>query len=55
MAQRAIPHIAREAIRAVVNLVDANVERRVRLEEERRMAGKATAPVRATMQNLTEA
>src|SRR5262245_7690143 len=35
MAERAIPHIAGEAIRPVVDLVDANIERSVRLEEER--------------------
>ena len=34
MAERAIPHIAWEAFRPVVDFVDANIERRVRLEEK---------------------
>jgi len=55
MAQRAIPYIAQEAIRAVVDLVDANIKRRVRLEEEWRMAGKTTTPIGTAVQNLPEA
>ena len=54
MAERAIPHIAWEAFRPVVDFVDANIERRVRLEEKRGVTHETRAPVRDAMQNLPQ-